>query len=119
MAKKVLTDEEQAALEKKEAEKAIREQIKKKRNDLSDWMVTFVDYNIRTYGQDIMDGLVKDDKREASRFITNLMRYAAPTATDPDKATSAKQVEETKKKEDSDAADAAKKVEKLSKQYQK
>lgn len=119
MVKKIVNEEEQKALEEKEAEIAIKQNIKKKRTTLSDWMATFVADNVMQYGQTIMDKLAKEDPREASRFLTNLLKYAAPPATDPDKAGPGRPANADKKKADSDADDALKKVNKLSKTYKK
>lgn len=107
------TSEQQAA---KEAEKNIREQIRRKRADFSDWMTTFVASNMEQYGQKIMDDLVRNDPREASRFLSNIMKFAAPAASDPEK-----NAKDTAKKEtsDSEAREAEAKIKKLSKTFEK
>lgn len=70
---------------KKLEARRLQEHVRLKRSELSEWMVNFVSGNMRKHGQAILDALLEEDPKEASRFLTQMMRFAAPTVADPTK----------------------------------
>lgn len=105
--------------EQKEAARELREAVKMKRNELSEFMVHFVARNMHKYGQVIMDQLVNDDPREASRFLSNLMKFAAPTVADPEKLEAGKKGKDEGKKANPEYKDAIDHINKMKKQFEK
>ena len=117
-AKRQEEEKKAADKEQKEAAKELREAVKLKRNELSEFMVRFVASNMKKYGQAILDQLVADDPREASRFLSNLMKFAAPTVADPDKLDAGKKGKD-EKKVNPEYKDALDHINKMKKQFEK
>lgn len=101
---------------KKRAEmKSLRDEVKMKRSELSGWMVNFVSSNMRKHGQAIFDSLLADDPKGAAAFLTQMMRFAAPAATEPDKAKTG----EGGNEQASEHKEALERVNKMKKQFEK
>ena len=83
--KEKLAEEKREKLEQGEQAKLLREAVKLKRNELSDWVVNFVRGNMKKHGQAIFESLLAEDPKAAAQFLTQLMKFAAPTVADPDK----------------------------------
>jgi hypothetical protein len=107
---------EAEAAKKKEA-RTLRENVKQKRNELSEWMVSFVSSNMRKHGQAIFESLLQDDPKGAASFLTQMMKFAAPTVSDPEKLDSKKPEEE--KEELPEYEEAKRKIEQLKRQFKK
>lgn len=80
-----LEAEKMEEMEKKAQAKELRAAVKQKRNELSDWVVRFVNGNMRKHGQSIFESLLSEDPKAAANFLTQLMKFAAPTVADPEK----------------------------------
>lgn len=107
---------ENEVTKKKEAKK-LRETVKQKRSELSEWMVTFVSSNMRKHGQAIFESLLSEDPKGAASFLTQMMKFAAPTVADPEKL-DAKKVEDDKE-ESPEYEEAKRKIEQLKRQFNK
>ena len=117
MAEQRRTEQERREVErdrKAEARK-LRETVKQKRSELSEWMVTFVSSNMRKHGQAIFESLLSDDPKAAASFLTQMMKFAAPTVADPDK-TDSKKVEE-EKPQTPEYEEARRRIEQLKKKF--
>jgi DNA-binding transcriptional MerR regulator len=118
--KERLMEEKRAKMEEKEAARQLRDQVKMKRSELSDWVVRFVKDNMRKHGQSIFESLLEDDPKAAANFLTQLMKFAAPTVADPDK------LEQSKKDKGGDEKpvppeyeEAKRKIDQLKKKFSK
>ena len=108
------------AMEQKAQAKELRAAVKQKRNELSEWVVRFVNGNMRKHGQAIFESLLAEDPKAAANFLTQLMKFAAPTVADPEK------LEQQKKGKGDDAKpqapeyeEAKRKIDALKKKFSK
>lgn len=110
-------ENKQAEAAKKKEARTLRENVRQKRSELSEWMVTFVSGNMRRHGQAIFESLLADDPKAAASFLTQMMKFAAPTVADPEKLDVKKpEVEEEVAPE---YEEARRKIEQLEKQFNK
>lgn len=112
-------DARKEEVKKRKAEmKEQRDITKVKRSELSAWMVRFALGNMRRYGQAIMDQLAQEDPKAAASFLTQIMKFAAPTVADPEKTGAKKEGtgEETQTAEYKEARD---RINRMKKQFEK
>ncbi len=102
-------------LKKREEAKTLRDSMKLKRSELSEWTVRFVSRNMKQYGQAIMDQLAADDPKAAATFLSQLMKFAAPTAADQEK----KGDGTDNRQENAEYKDAMDRINKMKKQFEK
>lgn len=119
LAERKRTEEERRQKENtdKAEAKRLRETVKKKRGELSEWMVTFVSGNMRKHGQAIFESLLEDDPKAAAQFLSQMMKFAAPTVADPEKDT--KKGDADDKEQTPEYEEARRKIEQLKRQFNK
>ncbi len=113
-------DERDRILDEKEKRleaKHLREKVRLKRSELSEWMVSFVSSNMRKHGQAIFESLLADDPKAAASFLSQMMKFAAPTVADPEK--DAKNGGGEQQRMAPEYEQAAKKIDQLKKQFNK
>lgn len=117
--KQMKKDQRQTELEAKEEAKKLKEQVNLKRNELSDWVVRFVKDNMKKHGQAIFENLLEEDPKAAASFLTQLMRFAAPTVADPDKGKDDKKNGKDEKARSPEYVKAAEKLKQMKKKFEK
>ena len=80
-------------------------------------MVSFVSSNMRKHGQAIFESLLADDPKAAASFLSQMMKFAAPTVADPEK--DAKNGGGEQQRMAPEYEQAAKKIDQLKKQFNK
>ncbi len=117
--KEKLAQEKREKLEQGEQAKLLREAVKLKRNERSDWVVNFVRSNMKKHGQAIFESLLADDPKAAAQFLTQLMKFAAPTVADPDKLEQGKKGKDEPKQTTPEYEEARRKIDQMKKKFNK